>query len=354
MRPRSPQWGRAQDAVMPPTRADARGAFAYPRPALAQAWSARPDHPLAETPLRAPGTPIVRCVVAEGRRAGRRAGRMGREGGEGEIPVLSPLSALYLPSPPGCTIVTTRHGWTAGARRERHCRRGNEPPPAQTSATVEERTELEDLVKAGRTRLRELERKALLTSDPIERSHLREEIEALQRTLFDQNSRLDLLRLGGSSGPAKTASPRVFVSYSHADQRWVDRLKRHLRSILPAGSLEVWNDTRIKPGTLWRQEIADVLDSCRIVVLLVSADFLASEYVANEELPLILQKAQTGEMRVLPIILSPCAFDRTRLARFQPVNAPSSPMTSKSKTEQEMILSHVADSIGRYLATQTP
>lgn len=85
----------------------------------------------------------------------------------------------------------------------------------------------------------------------------------------------------------------------------------------------------------------------QVAVLLVSADYLASDFVADEELPLLLDRASRHGVHVLPILVGPCDFLSTRLASFQFVNSPSSPLASKSRDEQEQVLVNVADSIER-------
>jgi hypothetical protein len=87
------------------------------------------------------------------------------------------------------------------------------------------------------------------------------------------------------SVPAEPARPataisggrgKVFVSYSHRDRKWVDRLLVHLKPLERAGYLDVWEDTRIAPGSNWKEEIDNALRASQIAVLLISADFLAS------------------------------------------------------------------------------
>src|SRR5687767_3085904 len=94
----------------------------------------------------------------------------------------------------------------------------------------------------------------------------------------------------------------VFVSYSHADRRWVDRLRVHLVPLIREEELDLWEDSRILAGKRWRQEIANAIDRAAVAVLLVSADFLASDFVASEELPQLLHKAESEGLIVIPLI----------------------------------------------------
>lgn len=143
----------------------------------------------------------------------------------------------------------------------------------------------------------------------------------------------------------------VFISYSHADERWLKRLRVHLRPLERTGKIEVWDDTRITPGTRWRQEIKEALDSAKVAVLLVSADFLASDFIAENELPPLLKAAEKEGTIILPVILSPSVFNDISLAQFQSVNAPSKPLLDMTKAQQEEVFVRIAQAIERALFT---
>jgi len=69
--------------------------------------------------------------------------------------------------------------------------------------------------------------------------------------------------------------PKVFLSYSHKDRPWADRLLTHLRAI--AVDVSVWSDAQIKPGASWDDEIARAIKTSDVAILLVSANYLASD-----------------------------------------------------------------------------
>ena len=147
---------------------------------------------------------------------------------------------------------------------------------------------------------------------------------------------------------------QIFVSYSHADGDWLKRLQVHLKPLERAGSIEWWDDTKILPGMVWRDEIEKALNAAAIGVLLVSADFLASDFIANHELPPLLAAAQDKGLTILSLIVGPSQFEHTpELSRFQAVNPPSQPLIGLSKAEQETILVTLANRI-RGLATPKP
>lgn len=143
---------------------------------------------------------------------------------------------------------------------------------------------------------------------------------------------------------------KVFIVYSHQDAKWLNRLQVHLTPLERQGLIERWDDTRIAPGTSWRGEIRKALESVKVAVLLVSADFLASEFIADNELPPLLPAAQSEGVVILPVIVSPCLFTNVpALAQFQTVNDPSKPLSGLTKAEQDKTFVHIADVILRLL-----
>ena len=113
----------------------------------------------------------------------------------------------------------------------------------------------------------------------------------------------------------------------------MERLRKHLSPIVLNHSLEIWDDTKIAPGHLWREEIKKAIKHTKVAILLISADFLASQFIITDELPLLLEAASKEGAIILPVILSPCMFNDTPLALFQAVN--SKEMTRMNKHEKE-------------------
>jgi hypothetical protein len=139
---------------------------------------------------------------------------------------------------------------------------------------------------------------------------------------------------------------KVFISYSQADKEWLKRLNRHLKPLIRDGSLDYWDDTHIQPGDDWQQEIRTALDRAQIAVLLISADFFASDFIDGDELPPLLAAAEAKGVRILPVILSPSRIARDpRLARFQAVNSPDRPLNKMPMPEQEEVLDRLAQTI---------
>lgn len=138
---------------------------------------------------------------------------------------------------------------------------------------------------------------------------------------------------------------RIFISYSHEDAEWLERLQKHLAPLEREGAL-VWDDTRLKAGARWREEIRAALAETKVAILLISADFLASDFIATDELPPLLQAAAEDGATILPVIISPCRFERMEsLSRFQSVNDPRKPLVKLRRGNREEVLDAVARAV---------
>jgi len=104
------------------------------------------------------------------------------------------------------------------------------------------------------------------------------------------------------------SGPTVFISYSHKDETWKDRLVRHLGVLAREGAFEYWDDRRIAAGDAWHAEIETVMDQARVAILLISADFLISGFVRHEEIPRLLQRREKDGLRIIPLIVHPCSW----------------------------------------------
>jgi TIR domain len=136
----------------------------------------------------------------------------------------------------------------------------------------------------------------------------------------------------------------VFISYSHDDDpRWLERVQKHLKPLARVGALDLWDDTRIKSGDRWRPEIRDALVGAEVAVLLISANFYASEFIDTNELPPLLEAAREGGLVILGVHINPSRFDRDQiLSEYQTVNPPDQPITSLSEADQEKVFDDLA------------
>ena len=142
----------------------------------------------------------------------------------------------------------------------------------------------------------------------------------------------------------RAGARKIIISYSHKDRQWLNRLRTHLAFLEQQGLIDLWDDTQIAAGAHWRQAITGALSNANFALLLISADFLASNFITREELPQILQHLSQGQLRILPLILSPCLFEESLLGNYQPFN-PAQPLALLSFAEQENVLVRVAREI---------
>lgn len=112
-----------------------------------------------------------------------------------------------------------------------------------------------------------------------------------------------------SFGPILPVTPkrtkRVFLSYSHKNANWLNRLRVHLSGLRRAKEIETWTDQEILPGESWDAAIRDNLASADVFILLLSADFIASEYIWKVELPEIFKRLREKKAIIVPILTEP-------------------------------------------------
>lgn len=142
----------------------------------------------------------------------------------------------------------------------------------------------------------------------------------------------------------------VFISYSHIDSQYLDRLKVHLKPFEKKGLIDLWEDSKIKVGEKWKEKIEKALEKSVIAILLISADFLASDFIIDNELPPLLKSAEDNGKKIIPVILKPCRFSRDEnLSKFQAINDPKIPLSKMDDNGKEEIYSEISDYIDDYL-----
>ncbi len=152
----------------------------------------------------------------------------------------------------------------------------------------------------------------------------------------------------------RTRLPQVFISYSHRDKKWLERLQVFLKPLERAGLVERWDDTRIDPGGKWKDQIKDAIEFSFAAILLISADFLASEFITTDELPPLLSAAKQKGLLIVPVIVSPCGFARTKeLSDFQAINPNFKPVVNMRTGEREALWDRIAETIQAALPSIT-
>jgi predicted ATP-binding protein involved in virulence len=102
---------------------------------------------------------------------------------------------------------------------------------------------------------------------------------------------------------------KIFYSYARKDRELRDTLDKHLAPLLEAGRVETWHDLQLEPGIEWEPDLLAQMKAADIILLLISVDFLASQYCYSTELQVAIDRHNAGQAKVIPVILRPCDWN---------------------------------------------
>jgi hypothetical protein len=170
----------------------------------------------------------------------------------------------------------------------------------------------------------------------------------------------------GARGTERVARPRavsaaaardhIFISYRHvaSNKKILDRLLYQLYDLEKKGLVDPWSDRKIEPGMKWETEIKKALESAAIAVLLVSVEFMASDFIREKELPVLLKRAERHEITLLPLILNNAILwtGEPKYSAFQAVNPPEKPLLKMSVPERDDYLGNAAQRIKAILQSR--
>lgn len=115
---------------------------------------------------------------------------------------------------------------------------------------------------------------------------------------------------------APTKKTKFFVSYASMDEKYKDELKKHLRGLIDNGQIEYWDGKFILPGERWDDEIKNKIEQAEIILLLVSVDFMNSDYINDVELKRAIERDNEGQVKIIPILLRHCDFESSQLNKY--------------------------------------
>lgn len=147
---------------------------------------------------------------------------------------------------------------------------------------------------------------------------------------------------------APVIEPRklVFISYSHKDEKWLLELKDWLKPLERRNEISLWDDSKIGAGSDWKAEIEKSLASARAAILLVSQNFIASDFIASNELPQLLEAAKTRGVTILWIAVSESAVEATDIVKYQAaMKDPARPLDSLKRPDRNKEFKHIFNRI---------
>jgi hypothetical protein len=187
------------------------------------------------------------------------------------------------------------------------------------------------------------------------RKHYQRFIASTSKTTDSQSKIDENIGAGADltvSPPESTLSPnnttgtpirdKIFVSYSHKDKWLFDQFKKMPTPAMRNGLVDFWDDSRIKPGARWKDEIQVALKSAKVGVLLVSNDFPESDFIVKHELPVLLKAARDEGATIFWMYLSHCYYELTEIEAFKAAHDVSRPLDGLTKPKRLEVLKKIA------------
>jgi TIR domain len=127
---------------------------------------------------------------------------------------------------------------------------------------------------------------------------------------------------------------RIFISYAHEDEDLKKELDKYLKVLKRSGKVQVWNDRELIGGQEWNQTIMSELGKANIILLLISVDFNASDFIWDKELASAMQRHEEGTARVVPIMLRKCEWNSMPYAKLQALPRNAKPVTEYANRDE--------------------
>ena len=143
----------------------------------------------------------------------------------------------------------------------------------------------------------------------------------------------------------KTARDQVFISYSHKDKKFHDDLLAHLKPYVQTGAVTSWSDKQILAGSKWFAEIQAALAKTRVAVLLVTPNFLSSDFIRQHELGPLLKEAEAGGVTILWVLVRACSYEETSLNDYQAIVSPPEKPLAEMKAERDSAWKRICQEI---------
>lgn len=154
-------------------------------------------------------------------------------------------------------------------------------------------------------------------------------------------------------------SIKIFFCYAHEDEQLLNKLKTHLRPLQRQGLIELWHDRDISAGTEWEQEISEHLNEAQIILLLISPDFMNSDYCYSIEMQRALERHKQKAAVVVPVILRRVHWQGEPLGKLQALPTDAKPVKGWQDQDEAFYsvaegIRKVVEEINKRLSNKTP
>jgi Leucine-rich repeat (LRR) protein len=170
--------------------------------------------------------------------------------------------------------------------------------------------------------------------------------------LSQQNQQLSRYKDDDTMIKITSNREKIFVSYSHKDSKWLKEFQTHIKPFVRADGFEIWDDTKIKSGSEWLEEIEKALTSAKVAVLLVSPNFIASDFIHNKELPPLFDAAEKEGLTIFWIPIRHSAYAATKIEKYQSAHPPDKPIYSLNPSKKDEAWVNLCKKIAKKM-TQT-
>ena len=219
---------------------------------------------------------------------------------------------------------------------------------------------LEQALRNWREKLAEYEHELSITSSSPQKFELRKRIQECEEQINRIKTNIESLEKGNKPSIAQLQtqpalpSPavvsqleptsdsenqtiEVFFSYAHEDEELRDELAKHLSLLERQKVIAAWYDREIGAGTEWKHSIEQRLNSADVILLLISADFLASDFCWGIELKRAMERHEAGKARVIPVILRPVYWQGAQFGQLQALPKNAKPITTWSNQDEAFL-----------------
>lgn len=144
---------------------------------------------------------------------------------------------------------------------------------------------------------------------------------------------------------------KIFISYSHDNAKWLEKLRKHLNHLSKHAQIEYWSDKNIVPGTSFHDEMKQAMEVTRIAVLLVTPEYLDSEFICDEALPYFVEMFQKQEIDIFWIPISASSYQLSQLKDIPSIHTPKEPLDTLTQPRLDEILTRMVKNITKIMST---